>query len=342
MSRTELAALGEFGLIEHLTKPFKTVQANTLKGVGDDAAVIALPGGEEALVLTTDMLVEWIHFDLAYTPLKHLGYKSVVVNLSDIYAMNARPEQITVSLAVSNRFSVEALNELYEGIRLACEYYGVDLIGGDTTSSTKGLIISITALGRAKTSEIAYRSGAKAGDLLCASGDFGAAYVGLQLLEREKQVYMANKQMQPDLEDKQYIVGRILKPEARRDVQELFQNRGFKPTAMIDVSDGLSSDLRHICKASGLGAVVEEAAVAIHQETYHKALDFNLDPIVCALHGGEDYELLFTLDPKDVEKIRYELDIKIIGEMVPAEDGIKLHTKGGRLMDLPAQGWTHH
>lgn len=340
MSRTELSKLGEFGLIKHLSANFAPRLSSTIKGIGDDAAVTKI-SEEEAMVLSTDMLLEWIHFDLAYTPLKHLGYKAVVVNLSDVYAMNARPTHITVSIALSNRFSLEAVDELYAGIRAACDVYGVDLVGGDTCASPKGLILSITAWGKAKPADIVYRSGAKAGDLLCATGDFGGAYVGLQLLEREKQVYMANPDMQPELEDKAYIVGRILKPEARKDVFEFFASSKLRPTAMIDVSDGLSSDLRHLCEASGVGALLEEAAVAINQETYHKALDFNIDPIVCALHGGEDYELLFTLDPKDAEKIRYQLDIKIVGEIVPAEDGVKMQSKGGRLHELPAQGFRH-
>lgn len=339
MSRTELSELGEFGLIEHLTKNVQLKNKSTIKGVGDDAAVLQ---HQKRTVVSTDLLVEKIHFDLIYTPLKHLGYKAVAVNLSDIYAMNARPTQITVSLAISNRFSVEAVNELYEGIHHACEVYGVDLIGGDTTSSVQGLTISITAIGEAAEEELVYRDTAKVGDLICVTGFLGGAYVGLQLLEREKQIYLDNPQMQPDLENKDYIVGRLLKPEARKDIYEFFQKHQLVPTAMIDISDGLSSDLLHICRQSDVGAFIEEKQLPIAQETSVKAMDFKLPPTTCALHGGEDYELLFTLDPKDVEKIRYMLDIRIIGEIIKPEDGINLHTSGGNIKELIAQGWRHH
>ncbi len=339
IKRTEIQDLGEFGLIDRLTAPFTLRNTSSVKGVGDDAAII--DNGGLMTVVSTDMLVEGIHFDLMYTPLKHLGYKSVVVNLSDIYAMNAHPQQITVSIAISNRFSVEAVDELYEGIRAACDHYGVDLVGGDTTTSLKGLIISITAIGQAEPERITYRSGAKPGDLICITGDVGAAYLGLQILEREKQLYLSNPGIQPDLENQQYLIGRQLKPEARKDMIELFARNQLTPTAMIDISDGVASELFHICKQSGVGAFLEESGVPIHPEAQLMALKFGLDPATCALNGGEDYELLFTIRPADVEKIRYLPGIYIAGEITPAADGIKLHTKGGNIHDLKAQGWQH-
>jgi thiamine-monophosphate kinase len=339
VKRTEINQLGEFGLINRLTQNFTLQQPSSLIGIGDDAAIIDNDGS--LTVVTTDMLVEGIHFDLMYTPLKHLGYKSVVVNLSDIYAMNATPGQITVSIAISNRFSVEALEELYEGIRLACKNYGVDLVGGDTTSSNKGLIICVTAIGQGEKDKLTYRSGTKSGDLLCITGDVGAAYLGLQILEREKQLYLSNPAIQPDLENQNYLIGRQLKPEARKDMIETFAKARFVPTAMIDVSDGVSSDLLHICKQSGVGAIIEESGVPIHPEAKMMALKFQLDPLTCALNGGEDYELLFTIDPKDVEKIRYLPDIYIMGEITEASEGVKLHTTGGKRHDLLAQGWRH-
>lgn len=337
---TDVNTLGEFGLIEHLTLDFPQYQPSTLRGVGDDAAVIDRGNGWCTLV-STDMLVEGIHFDLAYMPLKHLGYKSVVVNLSDIYAMNGIPEQITVSMALSNRFSVEALEELYAGIRLACDHYQVDLVGGDTTSSPKGLALSITAIGKAESNRISYRSGARVGDLICITGDLGAAYLGLQLLEREKRIFLENPGVQPDLEQQKYVVGRQLKPEARRDMIEMFQRADLVPTSMIDISDGLASELFHICKQSKVGALLEESGVPIHPESELMALKFKLDPITCALHGGEDYELLFTIDPGDVEKVRYLPEVYIAGEILQPEDGVKLNTKGGNLHPLKAQGWVH-
>ncbi len=264
-----------------------------------------------------------------------------MVKLSDLYAMNARPEQIVVGLAVSNRFSVEALEELYAGIRLACEHYGVDLVGGDTSASNKGLFLNVTAIGSATAEQLTYRHGARPGDILCVTGDLGGAYVGLQLLEREKRLFLENPNIQPDLEDQTYILGRQLKPEARKDIVELFEQAGLVPTAMIDVSDGLTSDLLHLCKASGVGALVEEALVPIHPDTYQQSLKFQVDPTTAALHGGEDYELLFTIAPGDVEKIRYMMDVKIIGEIVPAEDGVRLQSKGGNFYPLTAQGWNH-
>lgn len=338
--RTELADVGEFGLIERLAKPNVYREKTTLKGIGDDAAVMAY--GNQRTVVSTDLLVEGIHFDLAYCPLRHLGYKAVSVNVSDIYAMNARPTQITMSIAISNRFSVEALEEFYAGVYIACEHYGVDLVGGDTTSSRKGFIISVTALGVADEKDLVYRSGARVGDLVCTTGDLGGAYLGLQLLEREKQIFLENPKAQPDLEGKDYLVGRQLKPEARKDMYEFLQKVQVKPTAMIDISDGLSSELHHICKASKVGVLIEEGLIGIAEDTFQQALTFNIDPITCALHGGEDYELLFTIDPKDAEKIKYELDIRIIGEIVPEQDGLQLQTKGGNFYPLTAQGFQHH
>ncbi len=337
--RTDVNTLGEFGLIDHLTRDFPLQNPSSLKGIGDDAAVI--DNGSFCTVVSTDMLVEGIHFDLAYTPLKHLGYKSVVVNLSDIYAMNALPKQITVSIALSNRFSVEALDDLYEGIRAACQHYNVDLVGGDTTSSPKGLIISITAIGQGEKERLTYRSGAKVGDLICITGDLGAAYLGLQILEREKQIWQENPGLQPDLENQRYAVGRQLKPEARRDMIDTFRKVDLIPTAMIDISDGLASEIFHICKQSKVGALIEESGVAIHPDAQLLALQFKLDPITCALNGGEDYELLFTIRPEDVEKVKFLPDIYIAGEILDQKDGIKLNTKGGNLHDLKAQGWVH-
>lgn len=336
---TNVNKLGEFGLIDHLTKSFPLIQKSSLKGVGDDAAVI--DNGSWLTVISTDLLVEGIHFDRIYTPLKHLGYKSVVVNLSDIYAMNAYPRQILVSIAISNLYSVEDLEELYAGIALACNHYKVDLVGGDTTSSTKGMIISVTAIGQGEKNKLVYRSGAKIGDLICVTGDLGAAYLGLQLLEREKQVIISTPGVQPDLEGQDYLVGRQLKPEARGDIIDLFQRAELVPTAMIDISDGLASEVFHICKQSGVGAYLEEDKVPIHTQTELMALKFQLDPITCALNGGEDYELLFTVDPADLEKTRLLPDLYIIGEIVDAKDGITLHTGAGNIHPLQAQGWQH-
>lgn len=337
--RTEISSIGEFGLIDHLTKDVQTQNASSVMGIGDDAAVIE--NGSALTVISTDMLVEGIHFDLMYQPLKHLGYKAVVVNLSDIYAMNAQPRQITVSMALSNRFSVEATEELYAGMKAACERYQVDLVGGDTTSSPSGLIISITAIGQAERHKLTYRHTAKVGDLICVTGNLGAAYLGLQLLEREKQVFLSNPGVQPDLEEQTYLVGRQLKPEPRRDMIEMFAKNELVPTSMIDISDGLASELFHICKRSKVGAFIEESGVPIHPDAQMMAIKFNLDPITCALSGGEDYELLFTIDPKDVDKVKYLPDIYIMGEIVEAADGLKLHTKGGNMHELTAQGWRH-
>ena len=339
MARTDVNTLGEFGLIEHLTKHFPITHKSTIKGVGDDAAVIDAEG--QQIVVGTDMLVEEIHFDLAYTPLKHLGYKAVVVNLSDIYAMNATARQITVSIAISNKYSVEALDELYAGIKLACEKYNVDLVGGDTTSTNRGMVISITAIGTAKGTDIVYRNSAKPGDLICITGDLGAAYLGLQILEREKMVWLENPQMQPQLDDHQMLIERFLKPEARKDMVEVFRKANLKPTSMIDISDGLASEVFHICKQSGTGALIEETGVPIHPDTQMQAIEFKMDPITVALSGGEDYELLFTIDPKDTDKIKYLPEIYIAGEILNKEEGIKLNTKGGKLHELKAQGWRH-
>jgi thiamine-monophosphate kinase len=336
---TDVNTLGEFGLIEHLTRDFPIRQVSTIKGIGDDAAVIE--NGALCTVVSTDLLVEGIHFDLAYTPLKHLGYKAVVVNLSDIYAMNAQPRQITVSLAMSNRFSVEALDELYEGIRIACNTYNVDLIGGDTTSSPKGLVISVTAIGQAEKEQIVYRNGAQVGDLICISGDLGAAYLGLQLLEREKRIWQEHPDVQPDLQDQKHLIERQLKPEARKDIIEALRRVGVLPTSMIDISDGLASEVFHICKQSGVGALIEESGIPMHPDSELMALQFKLDPATCALSGGEDYELLFTIKPEDADKIKYLPEIYIAGEILNATDGVKLSTKGGNLHDLKAQGWRH-
>jgi thiamine-monophosphate kinase len=339
ISRTDVNTLGEFGLIEHLTQGFELRNASTLKGINDDAAVI--DNGKFLTVVSTDLLIEGIHFDLMYTPLKHLGYKAVVVNVSDIYAMNARPQQITVSIAISNRFSVEALDELYAGIRAACDHYGVDLVGGDTSSSNKGLLISVTAIGQGEADLLTYRNTARVGDLVCITGNLGAAYLGLQILEREKQIFLSDPNIPPNLEDQSFLIGRQLKPDARKDMIEMFAQQRLKPTAMMDISDGLSSDLLHICRQSGVGAYIEESGVPIHPEAQQMALKFGLDPITVALSGGEDYELLFTIDPNDVDKVKYLPDIYIAGEIVPAADGLKLHTKGGNIHEMTAQGWTH-
>lgn len=340
VKRTDVNALGEFGLIDHLTSSFRRQNPSTVYGVGDDAAVIDT-GGDQYTLVSTDALVEGIHFDLMYTPLKHLGYKAVVVNLSDIYAMNGLPKQITVSIALSNRFSVEALEELYSGIYQACKFYNVDLVGGDTTSSPRGLYISVTAIGQVDKDKVAYRNGAKVGDLMCVSGNVGAAYLGLQLLEREKQVYLADPNFQPELDEHKFLVERLLKPEARRDMINFFSKNGLVPTSMIDISDGLASEIFHICKQSDVGAFVEESGVPIHPDAQMQAINFKMDPITCALSGGEDYELLFTIDPKEVDKVKYLPDIYIMGEIVPKSEGVKLHTKGGNIHPIKAQGWRH-
>ena len=336
--RTEISELGEFGLIRHLTRNIELLNESSKLGVGDDAAVIAFEPGMQ-MVVTTDLLTEGIHFDLMYVPLRHLGYKSVIVNLSDVYSMNAIPRQITVSIAISNRFSLEAVSELYEGIYIACKKYGVDLIGGDTTSSIKGLTISVTAIGEIAPEKIVKRSGAMENDLLCVTGDLGAAYVGLQLLEREKRVYLEHPGTKPDLEQQTYIVGRQLKPEARKDIIELFADLELQPTSMIDISDGLSSEILHLCESSAVGCLLYEEKIPIAEETYNMALKFNLDPTTCALNGGEDYELLFTIRQADYEKIKNNPDISVIGHMTAAAKGAHLITKGNNRHPLTAQGW---
>jgi thiamine-monophosphate kinase len=338
--RQEIAQLGEFGLIERINKQFSLTNPTSLTGIGDDAAVLD-GGGDERVLLSTDMLVEGVHFDLAYTPIQHLGYKAVAVNVSDIAAMNGKAEQITVSLALSNRFSLEAVDALYKGIKAACENYKVDLIGGDTTSSFSGLVISITVIGRAKKEKVAYRSGAKVNDIVCVTGDLGAAFIGLQVLQREKQVYLSNPSMQPDLEKYEYIVGRQLKPEARTDIVFDLADAGVKPTSMIDVSDGLASELFHISSQSTVGFRIYEDKIPIDAQTYETAVEFNIDPITCALNGGEDYELLFTIAKEDQEKIKKHPDIHMIGYVHDRKDQNVMVTKQGNIIPLQAQGWDH-
>lgn len=336
--RTEISSLGEFGLIERLTKDLKTANKETVKGVGDDAAILQFTGDEEVLV-TTDMLMEGVHFDLTYFPLKHLGYKAVVANISDIYAMNGTPRQITVSLALSRKFCIEDVEELYAGIRLACEQYGVDIVGGDTTSSLTGLAISITAIGTAPKGTVVKRDGAKETDLICVTGNLGAAYMGLQLLEREK-IATAGKDMQPDFSGKEYILERQLKPEARREVIEKLRSENVRPTAMMDVSDGLASELMHICKQSGVGCRIYEERIPIDYQTAIMAEELNLNVITCALGGGEDYELLFTVPIADHEKVAAMKDVRVIGHIVSDTMGLALITRDGVEMQLKAQGWT--
>jgi thiamine-monophosphate kinase len=333
----KLSELGEFGLIEHLTKDISLKHDSTVKGIGDDAAVLNYSG--KRTLVTTDLLVEGVHFNLIYTPLKHLGYKSVVVNLSDIYAMNAIPKQITVSLAVSSKFSLDAIEELYDGIKLACELYNVDLVGGDTTSSLTGLVICVTAIGEAEEHSIAYRSGAKVNDLVCVSGDLGAAYMGLQLLEREKALFTENPAIQPDLQGKEYILERQLKPEARKDIIELFAELGIKPTAMIDISDGLSSEILHICQESDMGCCLYEEKIPIDPTTLLMADEFNISGLTAALNGGEDYELLFTIPINQFDLIKNRREFKIIGHITDKSEGVRMQTKAGESITLIAQGW---
>lgn len=335
--RTEISDLGEFGLIQHLTKNIELQNASSILGVGDDAAVIDHFGKQT--VITTDMLIENVHFDLMYTPLKHLGYKSVVINLSDIYAMNATPTQITMSLGFSNRFGVEALDEFYEGVYAACSAYGVDLVGGDTCSSQKGFIISVTAIGEVSPGQYVKRSTAQKGDLLCCSGDLGAAYVGLLFLEREKKIYLENPQIQPDLENESYVIGRLLKPEARKDIIEYFARESLMPTSMIDVSDGLSSEILHLCTESGLGCRLYEDKIPIAEDMRRAAFKFEIDPTACALSGGEDYELLFTLPQSAYDKLVLSEQISVIGYMTEAAEGAAIITKGGNQHTITAQGW---
>jgi len=334
---TPLSSLGEFSLIDHLTKDFKITHSSTIKGVGDDAAVLEL--NEKQLVVTTDLLIEDVHFDLSYMPLKHLGYKAVMVNLSDIYAMNADASQITVSIAMSNRFPLEAIEELYAGIKLASEIYKVDLIGGDTTSSKTGLMISITALGEAKTEDIVYRYGAKPNDLLVVSGDLGGAYMGLQVLEREKEVFKVNPNNQPDLEPYTYIVERQLKPEARKDIIKLLKDLEVRPTSMIDVSDGLSSETIHLCKQSKLGCDLYENKIPLDPQVISTCEEFNIDSTTIALNGGEDYELLFTISQDDFPKIKGNPNLTVIGFMTEEAKGMHLVTRADEKIPLIARGW---
>lgn len=337
--RTEIGSLGEFGLIEHLTRNIELQQASSIVGVGDDAAVIDHFGKQT--VLTTDLLLEGVHFDLMYTPLKHLGYKAAVVNFSDIYAMNAIPTQLLVSIGISNRFSVEAVSEIYEGIYAACHKYGVDLVGGDTSSSQKGLVLSVSAIGEVAPDAFVKRNTAQKGDLLCVSGDLGAAYVGLLFLEREKKIFLESPQVQPDLEGEQYVIGKLLKPEARKDIVMFLSDAGIKPTAMMDISDGLSSEILHICKQSQLGCVLYEEKIPVAEATRLAAYKFEIDPTACALSGGEDYELLFTLPAADYDKLVLNEQISVIGYMTEAEQGARIITKGGSTHPLTAQGWNH-
>lgn len=336
-NKTGLETLGEFGLIDKLTNGFEIQNESSKKGIGDDAAVMNY--GDRDVLVSTDMLLEGIHFDLTYMPIKHLGYKAAVVNFSDIYAMNGKPEQLTIGLACSNRFPVEALEQLYEGIAMACKNYGVDLVGGDTTSSRAGLVLSLTVLGSVEKGKAIGRDGAKKGDLLVVSGDLGGAYVGLQLLEREKSVFMDHPDAQPDLEGNDYILERQLKPEARRDVVELLSEMGVTPTSMIDVSDGLSSEIMHLCKNSSVGCALYEEKIPIDPTTYNMAREFALDPTVCALSGGEDYELLFTIKQEDFEKVKGNMLVSIIGHMTDADEGIRMIDKSGGVHELKAQGW---
>lgn len=339
-NRTELDKLGEFGLIDHLTQNFKTERPNTIKGIGDDAAVLSL-SDDEVQLISTDLLIEGVHFNLMYMPLKHLGYKAVAVNVSDICAMNGVAEQITVSIAVSNRFPVEALEELYDGIHTACKMYNIDLIGGDMSSSLSGLTISITAVGRAKKEEVSYRSGAKENDLLVVSGDLGAAYVGLQVLEREKEVYNSNPNIQPDLDGHDYIIERQLKPEARLDIVKYLKELEVVPTSMIDISDGLASEILHICKSSKVGCHIYDEKIPIDGKTSMTAIEFNLDPNTCAMNGGEDYELLFTVSLSDYDKIKGNPHMTVIGHITDEKDGRYYIDKNGAAIELIAQGWEH-
>jgi len=337
IKRTELSELGEFGLIKHLTKNFKITNTSTLKGVGDDASVINHEGDE--ILVSTDLLIEGIHFDLTYTPLIHLGYKAAVVNFSDIAAMNGTPEQITVSIALSNRFPLEAIEELYEGINLACKKYKVDLVGGDTSSSVSGLFISITVIGRANKAAITYRSGANVNDLIFVSGDLGAAYMGLLLLKREKQVFQTNPEIQPELEGYEYILERQLKPEARTSIVKLLKEHQVIPTSMIDISDGLASEILHICDASAKGCCIYEDKIPVDVVTVSMAEEFEIDPTTAALNGGEDYELLFTIKQQDFEKIKDLVEITPIGHITEADGGANLISRSGTSVPLIAQGW---
>lgn len=338
-NKKTIEELGEFGLIDHLIKGAKILQPSTIRGAGDDTAVI--DAGEKYMLVTKDLLLEGVHFDMSYYPLKHLGYKAITVNLSDIYAMNGTPRQVIIGLGISSRFSLEALEELYAGMYAACEKYGVDLVGGDTTSSLRGLFLSVTAIGTVDKDKVVYRGPAAENDLLCVSGDLGGAYAGLLVLEREKAVFKANPNMQPDLEGHDYILERQLKPEARQDIVKILDELKILPTAMIDISDGLASEIKHICKHSDLGCTVYEDKIPIDQHTYDTARSFKMDPTLYAMNGGEDYELLFTIKVEDYEKIKNVPEISVIGHMTAAGSGINLITKSGPLVEIKAQGWDH-
>ena len=335
--RTSLAELGEFGLIKHLTNEVKLKHKSSIKGVGDDAAVLEFK--DKQILVTTDLLIEGVHFDLSYMPLKHLGYKAVMVNLSDVYAMNGLATQITVSLAVSNRFPLEAIEELYAGIHLACNMYNIDLVGGDTSSSTKGLLISVTAIGEADKDDIIYRNGAKPNDLIVVTGDLGAAYLGLQVLEREKQVFQANPNAQPELDNYTYLVERQLKPEARKDIAKLLKELEVKPASMIDISDGLSSEIIHICTESEVGCNLIEDKIPLDPQVISTCEEFKLDSTTVALSGGEDYELLFTIDTADYPKIKANPNLTVIGHVTEKNEGMHLITRANQKVELTAQGW---
>jgi len=335
--KAHINSLGEFGLIEHLTKSFTITKKETKQSIGDDAAIIDCGGKQQ--VISTDMLIENIHFDLMYAPLVHVGYKAIASNVSDICAMNVKASQVLVSIAISSKYSLQAVEELYVGVRAACEKYDLELIGGDTSTSVTGLVISITVIGYADEKYIVKRSGAKVGDLICVSGDLGGAYMGLQVLEREKQVFLESKDMQPDLEGKDYIVGRQLRPEARKDIIDLLEELQVIPSSMIDISDGLSSELFHLSKNSNVGVKIYEDKVPVDQQTYDTALEFNLSPTTCAMNGGEDYELLFTITQKDYDKIKNSMDLSVIGYCTDEHEGRELITKSGNVVPLEAQGW---
>jgi thiamine-monophosphate kinase len=339
VNRTEISKIGEFGLIDRISSGLEVINDTTLKGIGDDAAVIGASAKER--VVTTDMLLEGVHFDLAYMPLHHLGYKAVAVNVSDVAAMNAIPKQITVNIGLSNRFSVEAVEALYKGVKEACRNYKVDLIGGDTTASHAGLVISVTAIGEVEPGKSVLRSGAKKGNIVCATGDLGGAYIGLQVLEREKQEFLQNPQMQPQIENYKYIVQRQLKPEARMDIIHELAEQGVVPTSMIDVSDGLASELLHLCNHSGVGIQVYEDKLPIDKQTYDTAVEFGLDPITCVMNGGEDYELLFTISQEDHEKLKNHPDVHFIGFVSEKAGQAHLITKGGNVVEIKAQGFSH-
>ena len=345
MSRTEISTIGEFGLIDHINKYVKVENDTTKKGIGDDAAVLSIKEGCDRMLVSTDLMLEGIHFDLSYFPLKHLGYKAAMANFSDIYAMNAYPTQLTVSLGLSKRFSIEDVEEFYAGVLLACQRHGVDLVGGDTSSSLTGLTISVTCVGMAKEDEITYRNGAKPTDIICVSGNLGAAYMGLQLLEREKAIFAQSADSeinaQPDFAGKEYIIGRQLKPEARRDIIDALKKEGIKPTSMIDLSDEMVSDVFQICKESGVGCRIFEEKIPIDYETASMAEEFNMNLTTAALHGGEDYELLFTVPVTMHEKINNLKDVKVIGYMTDKEDGKMLQTRDGQCFELTSQAWVN-